>query len=196
SAPHISAFAVATPIVHAGADMRLTYTTDARDGEVWLIDDAGRLWAREPITPYGETTLKVPQGAAGREMRAVLHARNKDLDTVAGVGVMVMPGTIVPQTQSTDAPKAAAAQMTLSVDHAAPGDVVTVMIDGDHGDARITMTDGSGESVEQGDIPSGQNAVTVTAPDVTKTTTYYVMASISQGVADQTVVRKLVVSPR
>ncbi|HET9095288.1 MAG TPA: hypothetical protein VFN37_01390, partial [Candidatus Baltobacteraceae bacterium] len=197
SAPHISEFAVATPIVHAGADMRFTYSTDAKDGEVWLIDDAGRLWARAPITPYGESTIKVPPGAAGRQMRAVLHARNQNRDTVASVGVMVMPGIVTPQAQATDTPaKTPPAQLTLSTQQAAPGDVVTVMIDGNHGDARITMTDGSGDSVEQGDIPSTQNAVTLTAPNVTKTTTYYVMASISQGVGDQTVVRKLVVSPR
>ena len=196
SAPHIGEFAIATPVVRAGTDVRFTYTTDARDGEVWLIDDAGRLWARAPITPYGETTMKVPQGTAGRQMRAVLHARNNNLDTVASVGVLVMPGALVPDAQSTDAPKAPAAQMALSTQTAAPGDVVTVMIDGDHGDARITMTDGSGESVEQGDIPSTQNAVTLTAPNVTQATTFYVMASISQGVGDQTVVRKLVVSPR
>lgn len=197
SAPRVSAFAIATPIVRAGADMTFTYTTDARDGEIWLLDEGGRLYARAPLTPYGQTTLKVPQSAAGREMRAVLHARNQQLDTVASLGVMVMPGALAPQAQSTDAPvKQPVAQLTLSTDTAAPGDVVTVMIDGNHGDARITMTDGSGASVEQGDIPSGQNAVTLTAPDVTQTTTYYVMASISEGVADQTVVKKLVVSPR
>ncbi len=196
AAPRVSEFAVATPLVHAGGTMRLTYTTDARDGEIWLIDDTGRLWARAPITSYGETLLQVPQGAAGREMRAVLHARGKNQDTVAAVGVMVMPGAIVPTAQAADAPKAPNAGMSLSTQHAAPGDVVTVMIDGQHGDARISMADGSGDPVEQGDIPSDQNAVTITAPDVTKTTTYYVMASITQGVGEQTVVRKLVVTPR
>ena len=197
-APRISEFAVATPIVHAGADVKFTYTTDAREGEVWLLDDAGQLWARAPITAYGETTMKVPQGSAGRQMRAVLHARNKTLDTVASVGILVMPGTITAQAQAqaTDAPKAPPAQLTLSTQQASPGDVVTVMIDGNHGDARITMTDGTGEPVEQGDIPSTQNAVTITAPNVTKTTTYYVMANITQGMGDQTVVRQLVVSPR
>ena len=196
----ISEFAVATPIVHAGARMRFKYTTDAREGEIWLIDEAGRLWARAPISPYGETMLKVPQGAAGKQMRAVLHARNQKLDTVASVGVMVMPGALTPDAQSSaqadNAPKVAQAAMTLSSSQAAPGDVITVMIDGAHGDARITMTDDSGQSVEQGDIPSTQNAVTLTAPSVTKTSTFYVMASITQGIGDQTVVRKLVVSPR
>lgn len=197
TAPHISEFSIATPIVRAGSDMEFTYTTDARDGDIWLIDDAGRLWARAPISPYGRTSLKVPQSAAGRQMRAVLHARNQKLDTVASVGVLVMPGAIAPEVQSgTAAPKAPPVGMTLSTQQAAPGDLVTVMLDGAHGDARITMTDDSGQSVDQGDIPSTQSAATLTAPSVTQTTTFYVMASVSQGIGEQTIVRKLVVSPR
>ncbi|HLI97435.1 MAG TPA: hypothetical protein VKT72_15300 [Candidatus Baltobacteraceae bacterium] len=199
SAPRISEFAVATPIVRAGGEMTVTYTTDARTGEIWLIDDAGRLWARAPIAANGATTIAVPQGAAGRQMRAVLHARNAKSDTVASVGVLVMPSALVPAAQETtsrQAPQSPGAQLTLSTQQAAPGDEVTIMLDGTHGDARITMTDESGQSVEQGDIPSDQNAETITAPDVSKTTTFYVMASISNGVSDQTVVRKLVVSPR
>jgi hypothetical protein len=199
AAPHISEFALVTPLVRAGGEMKLTYTTDAREGEIWLIDDAGRLWARAPIAPSGETTLDVPQGAAGRQMRAVLHAGSAQKDTVASVGVLVMPAAVVPQAQQSAAPATASqasTQLTLSTDQAAPGDDITVMLDGTHGDARITMTDENGQSVEQGDIPSDQNAASITAPDVTKTTTFYVMASISNGVADQTVVRKLVVSPR
>jgi hypothetical protein len=197
TAPHISEFAIATPIVRAGSDMEFTYATDARDGEIWLIDDAGRLWARAPISPYGRTALRVPQGAAGRQMRAVLHARNQKLDTVASVGVLVMPGAIATEVQSgAAAPKAPPVGMTLSTQQAAPGDLVTVMLDGAHGDARITMTDDSGQSVDQGDIPSTQSAATLTAPSVTQTTTFYVMASVTAGIGEQTIVRKLVVSPR
>jgi hypothetical protein len=199
AAPRVSEFALSTPIVRAGSDVKLTYTTNAREGEIWLIDDAGRLWARAPITAYGETTIRVPQGAAGRQMRAVLHAGSPQHGTVASVGVLVMPAALVPQAQQSAAaqtPQAPQAQLTLSTEEAAPGDDVTVMLDGNHGDARITLTDQSGQSVEQGDIPSDQNAATITAPNVTQTTTYYVMASITSGVGDQTVVKKLVVSPR
>lgn len=198
-APHVSEFAVATRVVRAGGEMKLSYVTDAREGEIWFIDDAGRLWAQAPLSAYGQTTLKVPQGTAGRQMRAVLHARNGKFDTVASVGVMVMPAAMVPQTAEEPArgsQQAHPAQMTLSTDHAAPGDEVTVRIDGIHGDARLTLSDGSGAPVEQGDVPSDQSAATITAPDVTQTTTFYVMASITQGSGEQTVVQKLVVSPR
>jgi hypothetical protein len=198
NAPHISEFAIATPVVRAGDSVKFTYATDAREGDVWLLDDAGRLWAKAPISSEGQTTIQVPQAAAGRQMRAVLHAQNGEQQTLASVGMLVMPSALTPEAQGqpSDAPKAAPAQLALSTDHAAPGDVVTVLLDGTHGDARITMTDASGASIETGDIPSDQNAATMTAPDVTTATTFYIMASISDGVADQTVVRKLLVSPR
>jgi hypothetical protein len=170
--------------------------TDAREGEIWLLDEAGRLWARAPISPYGETSFTVPQGAAGRQMRAVLHARSGKADSVASLGFTVLPGAVVTDTQSTDSPKSSNVTMMLSSTAVAPGDVITVTLQGAHGDARVSLTDGSGNAVDQGDIPSTQDAVTLTAPSVATTTTYFVMASISQGVGEQTVVRKVVVTPR
>ncbi len=192
TAPRITEFAVATPVVRAGAKMNVTYATDARAGEVWLIDDTGRLWAHAPITSYGETTLLVPQAASGRQMRAVLHAQNQRRDALASVGLTVLPGIAPAPLSHTAAPP----ELSLSTQSPEPGEIVTVTLGGAHGDTRVTMTDGSGQSVDQGDIPSDQNAVTLTAPNVTKPTTYYVMASIREGAGDQTVVRKLLVAPR
>jgi hypothetical protein len=196
AAPHVAEFAVATSNVRAGEPVRFTYMTDAREGEIWLLDEAGRLWARAPISPYGETSFTVPQGAAGRQMRAVLHARSGKADSVASLGFTVLPGAVVTDTQSTDSPKSSNVTMMLSSTAVAPGDVITVTLQGAHGDARVSLTDGSGNAVDQGDIPSTQDAVTLTAPSVATTTTYFVMASISQGVGEQTVVRKVVVTPR
>jgi hypothetical protein len=74
--------------------------------------------------------------------------------------------------------------------------MITVAIEGKHGDTQVSLNDSSGNSIEQGDIPAGQNAVTLSAPSVTSTTTYYIMASVTQGIGEQTLVRKLVVAPR
>lgn len=194
--PRIGEFAVATPSVRAGEAVRFTYTTDARGGDIWLLDDAGRLWARAPISPYGETTLTVPQGAAGRQMRAVLHARTLSADSVASLAFTVQPGAMVADAPPSAAPKSANVAMMLSSANVAPGDDITVTLQGAHGDARVSLTDASGNAIDQGDIPSTQDAVTLTAPSVTKAQTYYVMASITQGIGEQTVVRKVVVSPR
>ncbi len=201
-APRISELAVITPVIHANGDLKLAYsTTNTRDGEIWLIDESGRLWTRAPISSQGMTTLKVPQGAAGRQMRAVLHARNGKADAVASVGLTVLPDAAVvanadtPATTVNDA-KAPPATLTLSTQTAAPGDTITVAIEGKHGDTQISLNDASGNAIEQGDIPAGQSAVTLTAPNTTSPTTYYVMANVTQGVGEQTLVKKLVVAPR
>ncbi len=199
SAPRISEFAVITSAVHANGVLKLSYTTtDARDGEIWLIDDAGRLWARAPISSQGETTIAVPQGAAGRSMRAVLHARNNQADAVASIGVTVLPDAMV--TRSGGAPvsdaKAPQAALTLSTQNAAPGDMISVRIEGKHGDAQISLNDGAGNSIEQGDMVAGQSALVLTAPNTTTPATFYVMANVTQGVGEQTLVKKLTVTPR
>lgn len=199
-APRIGEFSAATPLVHAGGSIAFAYATNARSGEIWLLDETGRLWARSPISAMGATTMRVPQGLAGRQVRAVLHARNGTADAVAAVGITVLPGALQPENaaDSASAPDASAhnASITLSAQTAAPGETVTVAIDGKHGDARISLSDKAGNVVEQGDIPASQEAVTLTAPAVTGPTTYYVTASITQGVGEQTVVRQLLVQPR
>ena len=194
----IAEFALATPFVHAGDALKVTYATTAQQGELWLLDDTGRLWARAALTAAGYTVLKVPQAAAGRQMRAVLHAQAGTSNAVASLEFLVLPGALNPDSKA--APQVADAvrptSMTLSTERAAPGDVITVALTGTHGDARITMTDTSGNSIEQGDVSASQDAVTLTAPNATSEATYYVMASITQGVGEQTIVRKLIVAPR
>ncbi|HZZ64099.1 MAG TPA: hypothetical protein VFE17_01245, partial [Candidatus Baltobacteraceae bacterium] len=198
-APRISEFAVVTPLVHAGGNVTFAYATNAREGEVWLIDEAGRLWARTPITPYGSSTINVPQAAAGRQMRAVLHARNGKLDDVASVGLTILPGASVTQPPPSVAHTRSTSQepaLSLSSGTVGPGDSVMVAIEGNHGDAQISLNDAGGNSIEQGDIPAGQEAVTLSAPSVDHITTFYIMANVTEGTGEQTLVKKLVVSPR
>jgi hypothetical protein len=137
----------------------------------------------------GETSLKVPQAAAGRKMRAVLHARNAQGDTVASIGVTVLPGDL-----ATDV--AAQPTLKLSTQNASPGDVISVIIEGNHGDARITLNDGTGTSIEQGNMLAGESAIVLTAPNTTTPKTYYVIANVTQGVGEQMLVKKLTVTPR
>ncbi|HEV3152332.1 MAG TPA: hypothetical protein VGZ02_00855 [Candidatus Baltobacteraceae bacterium] len=191
--PRISAFAVATPNVRAGELMRVTYITNAHDGEIWLIDENGQLWAREVIAPQtGETDFKIPQAAAGKQLHVVLHARIGAADTVANAVVTVLPGAVAAQPPAS-AP--AGDTLTLSADRVTPGQTFTVTIAGEHTDAAVVLTDQSGNQVQQGDIAADQDAVTLTAPAVETASTYYVTANIAQGNAQQTVVRKITVEP-
>ncbi len=196
--PRITEFAMTTAAARAGENVSFAYATNAREGELWLIDDAGRLWARAPIAASGVSTVKVPQSAAGRQLRAVLHARNGSADTVASVAFTVLPGALQPDdTTSASAPASTGNPVvTLSSDTAAPGDTITISIQGKHGDARISMYDKKGDAVEQGDIPVSQDALAMTAPTVTGPTTYYITAAITVGIGEQTVVKKVLVTPR
>lgn len=196
AAPRIDEFTIVTPQIRAGVPLQVHYSTNAKSGQVWLIDETGRLWAKVPISVTGSSDLQVPQGAAGHKMRVVLHARNGSADAVATLGAFVLPGDVV----TADAAPSSAAQtqlsLSLSSERVSPGDEIVVTLAGSHGDARISLTDAAGNSIEQGDLPSGQSAVSLSAPAVTTATTYYVVASVSSGVSEQSIVRKLTVAPR
>ncbi len=194
-APRIESFTVASPTVVAGAPLVVHYSTNAQSGQVWLIDETGRLWASAALFADGTTTLKVPQGAAGQKMRVVLHARNGAADTVSSLGVTVQPGAVVASNAAATSANTPLA-LVLSASSVAPGDDVTVTLKGNHGDSRISLTDAAGNTVEQGDVPAGQDAVTLSAPSVKTATTYYVVANISSGVSEQSLVQKLIVTPR
>jgi hypothetical protein len=195
AAPRIESFTVASPSVVAGAPLVVHYSTNAKSGQVWLIDETGRLWASASLFADGTSTLKVPQAAAGQKMRVVLHARNGSADTVSSLGVTVQPGDVVASTAAVT-PSNAPLALVLSASSVAPGEDVTVTLKGNHGDSRISLTDAAGNTVEQGDVPAGQDAVTLSAPSVKTATTYYVVASISSGISEQSLVQKLVVTPR
>lgn len=194
--PRIGELVVATPVVHAGGKLQLAYVTNASSGEVWLVDEAGRLWASAPMSTSGSVTMTVPHGTSGHKLRALLRVRNGKAEALASVAFSVVPWEN-DGAQAAPAPKSAAMPvLAISSEAAAPGDSITVSITGRHGDAQVALTDASGNAIEQGDIAAGQNAVTLTAPSVTEATTYYVTASVRQGIGEQTLVKKLTVTPR
>ena len=128
-------------------------------------------------------------------MRVVLHARNGSADALSTLGILVLPSENIADTPAAPA-QDGAIDLRLSSDRVAPGDEIVVTLSGNHGDSRIALNDVGGNTIEQGDVPSGQSAVTLTAPAATRETTYYVVASVSAGIGEQTIVKKLVVAPR
>jgi hypothetical protein len=189
--PRIAEFAMTTPTARAGADIAFNYTTNASEGEIWLIDESGRLWSKTSIDTSGTTQMKLPFGTAGRQVRAVLRAKNGALDAVASVAFTVLPGDVV-QTVTAAAPPSSGATLTLSNASVAPGENVAVTIAGGHGDTTVALNDQSGTSLETGDVSEGQTSVTMTAPSAPGT--YFVTANVSSGVSSQTLVQKLIVS--
>jgi hypothetical protein len=187
----------------AGSTLTVSYVTKARAGEVYLLDTFGRTWVHAPLAASGISTMRVPQAAAGRQMRVVLSTANGKERAQSSVGVSVLPSESVAAVQSspvppkaTAHPAAAAPEIQLSSSVVSPGDTVTVTVNGAHEDVRITLMSGAGATMAQGDVDSSNDAVTLNAPTVSAVTTFYVVATATSGVSQQTTVHRLVVTPR
>ena len=190
--------------VVAGNTIVAKYAALAQSGMLYLVDTSGMTWAHAPMTLTGVTRMIVPQAAAGKNMRLVLDVHSGAAHQESSVGFTVMPSEeSVAQAapQATAAPVAAAtvapvtATLTLSSQVVSPGDTVTATVSGVHGDVRITLMSASGTTMAQGDADDS-SGVTLNAPTVTTPTTFYVVATLTNGVAQQSIMKRLVVTPR
>lgn len=199
----IDDLAVSPSPAKAGATLTVSYVTKARGGEVYLLDTFGRTWVHAPLAASGISAIRVPQAAAGRQMRVVLSTANGKEHAQSSVGLSVLPSDSVAAVQSSPAPPKATAhpavsapEIQLSSSVVSPGDTVTVTVNGAHEDVRITLMSGSGATMAQGDVDASNDAVTLNAPTVSAVTTFYVVATATSGVSQQTTVHRLVVTPR
>jgi hypothetical protein len=191
-----------SPVV-AGKTLDVRYATEAQSGDVYLLDAAGTTWAHAPLSLGGSTNLAVPQAAAGRDMRVVLHAQRAGQHAESSVAVSVMPSqqpvaqvnAPQPAPKATTAAPASAPELSLSSQVVSPGDTVTASISGVHGDVRITLMGANGATLAQGDADE-DSGVTLNAPNVSTPTTFYVVATLTNGVSQQSIVKRLVVTPR
>lgn len=186
----------------AGKTLAVRYATKAQSGDVWLLDGSGATWAHAPLSVYGSTQIAIPPAAAGKEMRVVLHAQRGTQHAESSVDVTVMPSKQVVAQASQPAPAAkpvsrpaASAQLELSSQVVSAGDTVTANITGVNGDVRVALMNSNGGTMAEGDADEGQG-VTLRAPDVTTPTTFYVVATLTSGVAQQSIVKRLYVTPR
>jgi hypothetical protein len=186
----------------AGKSIAVRYATKAQSGDVWLLDTSGATWAHAPLSLYGSTQLTIPPAAAGKDMRVVLHAQRGTQHAQSSVDVQVMASPQITAQASAPEPTAAptahpssTAQLQLSSSVVSAGDTVTATITGVTGDVRITLTNSYGGTMAEGNAAEGQG-VTLNAPDVNSPTTFYVVATLTNGVSQQSIVKRLVVTPR
>lgn len=197
--PQIAEVSVHPSTVQAGQKIMVQYAVNTRTGNVWLVDMSGRTWASGPLTSTGATTLDVPSGAAGRAMRVVVHAQSGKQHAQSAVGVTVLPQAVAaapPADPGANKPHAAQPQVILSSQVVSPGDSITVRVSGMQGDVRVTLMNETGATLEQGETSQDDGGVSITAPSVSAVTAFYVVASFSDGTAEQSIVRKLMVTPR
>jgi hypothetical protein len=199
----IDNLAVTPSPAQAGKTVVVKYATKAQSGDVWLLDGSGATWAHAPLSLFGSTALTIPPAAAGKEMHVVLHAQRGTQHAESSVGVTVMPSQQVtaqasapaPTAKPAASPAAMSAQLELSSQVVAAGDTVTATISGVKGDVRVTLMNSSGGTMAEGDADEGQG-VTLNAPNVSTPTTFYVVATLTSGVSQQSIMKRLVVTPR
>ena len=194
----------------AGRDVHVNYVADATSGKIWLLDLGGKAWSSVSYSSNGTSILRIPAAAAGREMRVVLQVERGPQRAMSSVGIIVEPthaahpvATLDERmaAQSPSAGEAAPPRQTmasgieLSQSSVVAGQSVHVRITGPHTDALITLTDARGQVIEQGDASGQERGTTLTAPAVSAPSAFYVVASITSGVSQTSVVRKLVVTP-
>ena len=195
-APLVGTVSVNPTFVEAGKTLTVSYAAFTPSGNVYLVDGGGRTWAKAPLSHAGETAFTIPAQAAGRAMRAVVHAQTGTRAAEQSAQFLVTPAstTVDPQTIAEPTPAVAAAPIvSLSSDRVAGGETFTVRIANGHGDARVALTDARGTTVASGDASDG--GIAIAAPSVSAPSTYYVVTTLNSGTTEQTVVRKLIVEP-
>jgi hypothetical protein len=195
----IGDLSVAPSPVRAGNLVTVKYATQAQSGDVWLVGMDGRTWARAPLSVSGLTQLSVPQPAAGHDMRIVLHAQRGTSHAESSVALSVLPNDSSAAASPPPPPaQSTPPQPTVTLDSqvVSPGDSVVVRVSGTHGDVKITVMTAAGSTVEQGSVSAEDGAISITAPSVSSVTPFYVVATYTVGVSQQSIVRRLVVTPR
>lgn len=195
----IDALAVTPSPAQAGGPLVVRYATKAQSGDVWLLDAAGTTWAHSPLSHSGSTQLVIPKAAAGREMRVVLHAQRANAHAESSVGIAVLPSAQavakIAQPAKPKQSQVAAPELSVSPQVVSAGDTVTAAVSGVHGDVRITLMNANGATLSEGDVGEG-GAVTLNAPNVGTPTAFFVVATFTSGVSQQSVMKRLTVTPR
>lgn len=191
----ISEVAVSPNPVKAGGTIDVRYAANAISGTIWVLDSDGRAWAATPYDPSGHSSVVVPLSAAGRQLRVVVSAKRGNTQAQSTVGLLVLPSG---QTAQEAAPGSGAdalhPQLHLSAASVASGQAIVARLTGVSGDVRVTLTNAAGRIVEQGD-GTGEAGVSISAPAVGYATTYSVVATFSDGMSEQSLVRPIVVHP-
>jgi hypothetical protein len=204
--PLISDLSVKPSIARAGSDVDVRYVTQAVKGDLFLVDASGRTWSRATLSPAGSSMLTIPQSAAGSDMRVVLYARRGTMHAQNAVNLSVLPDSRIAPGVSSAAHVAVSRPAPTAAPQASPvvsldsqvveaGETVVVRISGTHPDARIALMSTSGTTVAQGEIPDDGNAISIAAPEVNTVTPFYVSVAFTNGVSQQTVLRRLTVTP-
>jgi hypothetical protein len=207
----IESLAVRPAVAKPGQTIDVTYSANADAGTVRLVDAAGTVWAQQPFSRNGETTLTVPSLRDGAELQVVLSVAK------ASTAAKSMAGLVVASALHPIAAAAAGSRVEIAGDDdpnvpaatdadsngtfqvldrtVKSGQPIRIHIISPRNDMRIALTDSQSHEVAAQNVGAQADTVTLTAPNVTQATTYTVVATFTDGFGQESVVQPVTVLP-
>lgn len=178
--------------VVAGTPILVRYGAHAQSGDVWLLDERGRVFAKAAMGVAGASSLMVPAEAAGRELRVVATAHRGSERAQRSALVSVAPD---PSNVAQVEPSAPPSSVTVSPERVPSGGSIHIRLAPHHGEALIAVTDQGGSIVEEVDVQPDRSTATLRAPEVGGPTTYDVVVTITKGNSQDQTVHPIAVIP-
>ena len=178
--------------VVAGSALQVRYAARA-NGDVWLLDDHGQVWARRDIAASGETRFTIPERAAGRNLRVVVSAHRGAERAQMAAAVAVLPDGA--NAAAADPASTAPPAPSVSPDRVKAGNPVYVHFPAAHGEALVSITDAGGSILEEVDVAAGQREAALRAPTTAAPGTYDVVISTVNGNTQEQSVHAITVVP-
>ncbi len=206
----IESLAVRPAVAKPGQTIAVTYSANADAGTVRLVDSAGTVWAQQPFSRNGETTLTVPSLRDGAQMQVVLTVAKASTAAKSMAGLVVasalhpIAGAAAGRVEiaGDDDPNVPAATDADSngtfqvLDRTVKsGQPIRIHIISPRNDMRIALTDSQSHEVAAQNVGAQSDTVTLTAPNVTQATTYTVVATFTDGFGQESVVAPVTVLP-
>lgn len=201
--PQIRSLALDRAALASGDPLTVYYDVSATSGSIELFDPvAGIVYEKSEIAASGHTTFVAPHVDGERFLSVVATAQRGHATTQSRIAVTVTPvegpGAFAdagdPAGDATVAAPSASATISAPAT-ARSGAPIRVDVRSAAASLDLALLDGSGREIARRNLQAGQRSVNFTAPAVTSPTHFVLEATYSNGLASETVVRGIVVTP-
>jgi hypothetical protein len=203
----ISDISVHPMVAKPGQTIGVSYVAAASGGYVRLVGTDGTIWAQQPFSSDGQTSLVVPPVAAGREMHVLLHVAKGSSTAESAAGILVADATKSgvadgPQTAgdgdldtAANGDNVANGVFELTTPTVKSGGAISVRILSPRNGMRIALTDAQSHEVAGVDVGADASVVTLRAPTVSLATRDTVVASFTDGFGQESIVQPITILP-
>jgi hypothetical protein len=192
--------ALASETVQSGGEISVTYPLSNASGSVTLFDQSNAVRGTALLDKNGHATLLAPAVAADEPFRVVVQVQSgaSTVESAAGLVVKAQtPPTPPPDQAGADAQTETEAGLPfgLPVGSIKSGGLIRIPIVSHEDGLNIALSTADGAILSQANVALSQSEILLRAPSVSTPTTYLIVASYFHGVGQETVVRRVTVTP-